>query len=240
MMETIRSVLKNIWSLNADQIAIISVLITFLLFVLGKLSENQIKKYETRKEEYKNLIGFFQDMFSSSLCRENLTEIVQSKDFKKKFLNMGASTAIFGSKKLYKTYCFYRMLSLDENVQNSRWYSNDMIVYALGEMYTIMRKEIGLNHDVIPIDVPDILAFYINDFTKSDFKKKYYKYHYNKYAIQSAVFWGKIEDLLPLVWLQNYIIKPFFLLIFFVIRFPFKLLIITPIKQIKKLRNTDK
>ena len=108
-----------------------------------------------------------------------------------------------------------------------------MIIYSLGEMYKTMRKEIGLNHDLIPFDVPDMLSFYITDFTKPEFKKKFYRYHFNKLAIKSAIYWGKIENFIPIVWLQNYIIKPFFFLCFCIIRFPFKLLIITPIKLIK-------
>ena len=106
------------------------------------------------------------------------------------------------------------------------------MIYALGKMYITMRKEIGLNHDIILFDVPDMLSFYITDFTKAEFKKNFYRCHFNKYAIKSAIFWGKIEDFIPLVWLQNYIIKPFFFLCFCLIRFPIKLLIITPIKLI--------
>ena len=53
----------SIWSLETDQIAIISLVVTLLLFVLGKRSENKIKIYETRKEEYQKLINFFIDIF---------------------------------------------------------------------------------------------------------------------------------------------------------------------------------
>lgn len=235
-MEMIKNILQFIWSLNANQIAMISLLITLLLFALGKFSENRIKIYETRKEEYRKLIEFFQKMFSQ--VGEDSSIMTNDANLKKEFLDVGASLAIFGSKKLYKTYCFYRWLALDESLQNSRWYSKDMIIYSLGEMYQIMRKEVGLNHDFIPVDVPDILAFYINDFTVPEFKKKFYTYHYNKFALKSAIFWGKIESFIPFVWLRNYVICPFFLLIFCIIRFPFKLLIITPIKFIKE-RNSN-
>lgn len=236
-MDKVVEFIKSLWTLNTDQIAIISLLITFLIFVIGKLSENRIKRFEIRKEEYQKLIDFFQNLFSQP--PENITKFVNNKDNKKQFIDMGAATAIYGSKKLYKTYLFYRILALDTNVQNSRWYSKDMMIYALGEMYKIMRKEIGLNHDVFSFDAPDMLAFYITDFTKSDFKKKFYKYHFNKFAIKSAIFWGKVDDFIPLVWLQNYIIRPFFLLCFCIIRFPFKLLIVTPIKMFKNRKKKN-
>lgn len=231
-MNIIENFFLKLWNLNTDQIAIISLIITLLLFILGKQAENRIKMYETRKEEYQKLINFFQEMFANS--GKDISGLSSDENFRKKFLDMGASLAIYGSKKLYKTYCFYRWLSLDETLQKSRWYSNDMLIYSLGEMYQIMRKEIGLNHDLIPIDVPDILSFYINDFIKPEFKKKFYIYHFNKFAIKSAIFWGKIEDFIPFVWFVNYIIKPFFFLLFCVLRFPIKLLIVTPLKSILK------
>lgn len=227
-----------IMSLTADQIAVISLAVTLLLFVLGKHAENKIKIYETRKEEYRKLIVFFQQIFASR--ERSSDEIVKDEELKKQMLDMGLSLAIFGSKKLYKTYCFYRWLALDQNIKNIRWYSNDMVMYSFGEMYQIMRKEIGLNRDFIPVDVPDLLAFFINDFTKPQFKKRFYKYHFNKYALKSAIFWGKVEDAIPFAWLHNYIIKPFFFTLFCIIRLPIKLLIVTPIKQIKNYFSKSK
>lgn len=224
-MDAISEFLKTIWKLDTDQIAIISLAVTFLLFVLGKRAENRIKIYETRKEEYQKLIDFFLEMF---------TNAAKDDETKNRFLDMGASLAIYGSKKLYKTYCFYRWISLDEKVQSNKWYSDDMGVYCLGEMFQIMRKEIGLNNELLKVDVPDVLSFYINDFTKPEFKKDFYKYHFRKFILKSTIFWGKVEDFLPLVWISNYIIKPMGLTLLFIIRFPIKLLIVMPIKQIKK------
>lgn len=237
-MDKIIEFFKSIWTLNTDQIAIISLLATLVLFIAGKFSENRLKKFEICKQEYQKLIDFFQEMFSHPYIKD-APKLVEDDELKKKFIAMGASAAIFGSKKLYSTYVFYRMLALDEHVQNSKWYSKDMMVYALGEMYKTMRKEIGLNRDIIPFDVPDMLSFYITDFTKAEFKKNFYRYHFNKYAIKSAIFWGKIEDFIPLVWLQNYLIKPFFFLCFCIIRFPIKLLIITPIKLIRNRKKSE-
>lgn len=238
-MEEIKEFLKAIWGLDTDQIAIISLAVTFLLFVLGKRAENRIKIYETRKEEYQKLIDFFLEIFANA--GKDISKLTKDDKTKKRFLDMGASLAIYGSKKLYKTYCFYRWISLDEKVQSNRWYSNDMGMYCLGEMFQIMRKEIGLNNELLQVDVPDVLSFYITDFTKPEFKKNFYKYHLRKFLLKSAIFWGKVEDFLPLVWISNYIIKPLFLTLFCVIRFPIKLLIVTPIKQIKKAcENKDK
>ncbi|MBQ9162054.1 MAG: hypothetical protein IJX74_02130 [Clostridia bacterium] len=237
-MEQIKAFFESIWNLDTDQIAIISLLITLILFVAGKKSENRIKIYETRKEEYQKLIDFFLEIFAAA--NKNSSQIAQDDATKKRFLDMGASLAIYGSRKLYKTYCFYRWISLDEKVQTSKWYSKDMGMYCLGEMFQIMRKEIGLNREILKVDVPDILSFYITDFTKPEFKKNFYKYHFRKFLLKSAIFWGKVEDFIPLVWISNYIIKPIFLTLFCIVRFPIKLLIVTPIKQIKKVQVNKK
>jgi len=76
---------------------------------------------------------------------------------------------------------------------------------------------------------------------KPEFKKNFYKYHFKKYLLKSAIFWGKIEEFIPWIWLQNYVVKPIFFTIFCIIRLPIKLLIVTPIKQlIKFFKNTKK
>ena len=238
-MDRVIEFFKSIWTLNTDQIAIISLLVTLVLFIVGKFSENRLKRYETRKEQYQKLINFFQLFFSKCNDQKSISKLADDPKVKEAIFDMGVSVAIYGSKKLYKTYYFYRMLSLDTNIQKSRWYTKDMTIYALAEMYKIMRKEIGLNNDILPVDAPDMLAFYLTDFTKPEYKKNFYKYHYNKFVLKSAIFWGKIEDFIPLVWLQNYLIKPFFFLCFCIIRFPIKLLIITPIKLIRNRKKSE-
>ena len=45
---SLKDFFEAIWSLSADQVAIISLIITLLLFVIGKISENRLKIYETR------------------------------------------------------------------------------------------------------------------------------------------------------------------------------------------------
>ena len=232
-MEYIQKIINFLSNLKTDQIALISLAVTLLIFVLGKIHENKIKAYETRKEEYKKLVEFFLLIFNNA--GKNPEKLANNKNAKEQYLEMGASLAVYGSKKLYKTYCFYRLISIDENIQKSKWYSKDMSMYCLGELFQIMRKEIGLNNEILKVDVPDILSFYITDFNKPEFKKNFYKYHFKKFLIKSALFWRKIENFLPLVWLSNYLFKPAFLILFYIIRFPIKLFIVTPIKQIQEI-----
>lgn len=234
-MEVLKKLLVAIWNLTADQLALISLLVTFLIFIINKSKENKLKIYETRKEEYKKLLSLFQKMFSGI---DDTSKLLKDKNVKQLFIDVGTSLAVFGSKKLYKTYCFYRRLSNDEHLQKTKWYSNEMIIFTLGEMYQIMRREIGLNRDFISLDVPEVLSFVLNDITKPDYKKKYYQYHFNKLVLKTIIFWGKIDSHLPLCWVWNYIVKPLFFFIWMIIYIPIRLLILTPYRAIKNRKVT--
>ncbi len=157
-MDIIKDIFKFIFSLKTEQLTLISLLITLIIFILGKRTENKLKIYETRKEEYKKLINFFQVIFAENSKNKNM--IINDVVLKKQFYDIGVSLAVFGSKRLYNTYCFYRALTVDEKIRELKWYSQDMIIYSFAEMYKIMRVEIGLNKDFIPIAVPEMLAFY--------------------------------------------------------------------------------
>lgn len=58
---------------------------------------------------------FFQQIFAFK--ERSSEEIAKDEGLKKQMLDMGSSLAIFRSKKLYKTYCFYRWIALDQNVK---------------------------------------------------------------------------------------------------------------------------
>ena len=78
-MEQLKDFFGIIWELNTEQIAIISLAVTLLLFVLGKRAENRIKIYETRKEEYQKLINFFLDIFANP--KKDFSKLTNDADF---------------------------------------------------------------------------------------------------------------------------------------------------------------
>lgn len=228
MIEIFDKAINALGSLTAEQITLISILVTLVLFTIGKYHENRLRTYETRKEQYAKLMEFFQNIFSSDGSKKNILDRID----KKKYFEVGASLAIFGSRRLYKTYCFYRMLAIDENIQKTKWYEKDMMVYVLGEMYQIMRKEIGQNKGFSQVDVPNILLFAINDMTKPEYQKKYYRYKYNKFVLKTLIFFGKLDSL-PAAFLWERIIKPFAYIIWLIIYLPIRFIILNPIRAIK-------
>lgn len=52
--------------------ALISVAVTLLLFFHSKKKENELKIYETKKNEYAKLIDFFQKTFSPAKKKEDI------------------------------------------------------------------------------------------------------------------------------------------------------------------------
>jgi len=156
----------------------------------------------------------------------------------KEFYNVGSSLAIFGSKKLYKTYCLYRELAVNENWQKVKYYDKDMLIFLWGEMYQIMRKEIGLNTATQYVDVPDIMFFILNDITKPEYRKKYYQFKYRKMVFKILIFAAKIDEDLPTVWLWNCIIKPPIFVIYSIIHMCIKKVIVNPVRfVIRKIRK---
>ncbi len=230
-------IMKGIVLWMGDNAALLSVAVTLLLFFLSKKKENNLKIYETKKSEYMKLIGLFEKIFGSVKTKKDIEKSMSQKEF----YDVGSSLAIFGSRKLYKTYCLYRELSINEHWQSIKYYDKDMLIFLWGEMYQIMRKEIGLNTITQHVDVPNIMFFILNDITKPEYRKKYYQFKYRKLVFKILIFTAKIDANLPFVWLWNCIIKPPLFLIYSIIHICVKKVIVNPIKFIvNKLRKTDK
>ena len=53
---------KLVTNLTGEQIALISIFISLVIYLLGKRSELNLKKHDLKKEEYKKLIEFLEDI----------------------------------------------------------------------------------------------------------------------------------------------------------------------------------
>lgn len=175
----------------------------------------------------------FKDIFSNVKNVEAMEKLMTPE----KYYEVGASLAIYGSKKLYKKYIFFREISINENLQKTRYFKKDMLIYAMGEMYHIIRKEIGPNNDFLKVDVPNILFFMLNDINKPEYRKKYFEYVSNKIALQTIIFFSKIDDWLPLFWLYNCVIKSVLRAVYFPIHLLIKHFVVKPLSS---MFNKDK
>lgn len=96
---------KDIVQWMADNAALLSVAAYFYCsFFLARKKKMDWKYIWNKKTEYMKLIGLFEKLFSGVKDKKDIAKSMSQKEF----YNVGSSLAIFGSKKLYKTYCLYR------------------------------------------------------------------------------------------------------------------------------------
>jgi len=97
---------KLVTQLKGEQIALISIFITFAIYILGKRSELNLKKHDLKKEQYIKVIEFLEDIYRKKyeLKKGNLknNNLKNNDEFQRKFFNLGSSFLLYGSKKLYR------------------------------------------------------------------------------------------------------------------------------------------
>ena len=231
MIDVFRQVSNFISGLTAENVAFISVsttlITTFIIFILGKRKENKLKIYEVRIEQYKKLITFIETVAKNSKTPETLKNAITDE----MLLSLGTSLAIFGSKKLYKTYCLYRWVGNNEDILKTNGvYPNDFMIFIIGDMFRIMRKEIGTLKFRKDTSAPEMLSFFVPGITSSDFMKRLYNYRFGMFKLKFFIVGEKISGKLPFAWVYYHILKP----IGYILLILIYLLLIKPYKRIKK------
>ena len=102
MLDKMKAIVDVFGKLTSEQIALISVLVTILLYILGKYNELKFKKHELKKEKYMKFIDLLKETYLKG------GDIFADKEYKEKFFDFGSTIFIYGSKKMYKKYCFFR------------------------------------------------------------------------------------------------------------------------------------
>ena len=142
---------------SATELALIPVFVTFLVFVLDKRGELKLRKQEVKREEYKKFLSFYAKLYDNTKpAHKRIKELKQDE-----FFDMGASLLMYGSKKLYKQYLFFRFFGSDEFIKKCKYYEDDLLLYV-AEMFKTMRKEVGLNRRN-NLSSTETLAFFVND-----------------------------------------------------------------------------
>ena len=60
VMESIKNILKD---LTSEHVALISVMVTILLFIFGRFNELKFKKHELKKEKYFQFIDMLKEIY---------------------------------------------------------------------------------------------------------------------------------------------------------------------------------
>lgn len=203
MIETVKNLLK---ALTSEHIALISVIVTILLFIVGKFNELKFKKHELKKEKYFQFINMLKDIYVKK------GEILIDDDFKNKLFDFGSTLFIYGSKKMYKKYCFFRECSCDV-VKHTKFYYDDIALFLVADMLNQIRKEIGMYNFETPLNYKSI-AFYSNDiYFNPSIGLKWWDRKLKLFLIKTELFLYKINQLVFFKYLLLFILFPIKILI---------------------------
>lgn len=146
--------LTTITALSIEQITLFSILVTLLIFLWGKHSELKQKKQELRRIEYKKFINLLQKMYTKKFKPDDRT--------KQEFFDSGVSLLIYGSKKMYRNYVFFRDYSTNPIIINSRYNRNNAAIYVVADILKTVRHEVGMSR-FSELESNEVLSFFVND-----------------------------------------------------------------------------
>ncbi len=224
--------MENIWDkisdfVTADNIALLSVIITVLIFVASRRAEIKYKKYDDKKIQYLKLIELMEKTLIETKKGKD-GEIISTQEMKILFFDTGSSLLLYGSKKIYRQYLLFREFTSNPLIKQCKYYKDNVIIYIMSEILVTMRKEVGLSY-FNSIGNNEALAFFVNDISSNPIEKE--NALEAKFRIKMIRFELNIIDRTKFIYIKTiYIrfIKPIFAGILII----FKYLLVIPIGRI--------
>lgn len=185
-------VLQELWNnfiglINTNNIALLSVIITVLIFIISRRSELRYKKHDDKKIQYIKLIAIIEQIFMTTKKDKN-NKIILTEALKKQYFDVGASLLLYGSKKLYRQYLFFREFANSPLIKQCKYYNDDLMLYVIADILNTMRKEVGLNN-FNNLQSNEALGFFVNDITNNPIaSKKTFKARYCIKMIKVELF----------------------------------------------------
>ena len=219
MINKIKDILFN---LSSEQIALISVIVTLLIYLLGKHNELKFKKHELKKDKYMQFVDLLKDTYLKG------GDITLDDEYKEKFFDFGSTLFIYGSKKIYKKYCFFREFSSDF-IQKQKYYDKDIVLYLIADLLNQIRKEIGMYNLELPLNFKSI-SFFTNDiYFNPRISIRWWNSKIKVFLIKFELFMCRIEEIVFLKIIFNILTVPFkmiLLILKYLIVIPFGRLLI--------------
>lgn len=156
--------------ITADNIALLSVIITVLIFVASRHEEIRYKKHDDKKVQYLKLIKLMEETFMGTK-KDKKGELILSNNLKKQFFDTGSSLLLYGSKKIYRQYLLFREFTNNPLIKQCKYYKENIIIYIMSEILVTMRKEVGLSY-FNSIGNNEALAFFVNDISSNPIAKE--------------------------------------------------------------------
>ena len=151
-------------------IALLSVIITVLIFVASRHEELKYKKHDDKKVQYLKLINLMEETFMGTK-KDKKGELILSDELKKQFFDTGSSLLLYGSKKIYRQYLLFREFTNNPLIKQCKYYKDNIIIYIMSEILVTMRKEVGLSY-FNSIGNNEALAFFVNDISSNPIAKE--------------------------------------------------------------------
>ena len=156
--------------ITADNIALLSVIITVLIFVASRHEELKYKKHDDKKVQYLKLINLMEETFMGTK-KDKKGELILSDELKKQCFDTGSSLLLYGSKKIYRQYLLFREFTNNPLIKQCKYYKDNIIIYIMSEILVTMRKEVGLSY-FNSIGNNEALAFFVNDISSNPIAKE--------------------------------------------------------------------
>ena len=204
-MNKVLEVLKGL--ITADNVALLSVIVTVLIFIISRSAEIRYKKRDDIKEQYIKLIQLMEKMFSAAHKKDN-GEIELSEELKTFFFDTGASLLMYGSKRIYRLYLLFREFTTNPLIKQCKYYDSKIVMHIISEILVTMRKEVGLSY-FNSISNNEALAFFVNDVSSNPIAKS--DAMDAKFRIKMIKFELFIFDRTRLLWVKKFcfvFIKP--------------------------------
>lgn len=165
------SILEKVSSyITSDNIALLSVIITVLIFVITRHAELRYKKHDDKKIQYLKLIDLMEQTLSNPKKDEN-GQVVLSQETKKLFFDTGAALLLYGSKRIYRQYLLFREFASNPLIKQCKYYNDSIVMFVMADILMTMRKEVGLSC-FNSIKNNEALAFFINDISSNPIAKE--------------------------------------------------------------------
>lgn len=166
-----QSILEKVSAyITSDNIALLSVIITVLIFVITRRAELRYKKHDDKKVQYLKLIDLMEQTLSNPKKGKN-GEVTLSPETKKLFFDAGASLLLYGSKRIYRQYLLFREFTNNPLIKQCKYYDDRIVMFVMADILMTMRKEVGLSY-FNSIKNNEALAFFINDISSNPIAKE--------------------------------------------------------------------
>lgn len=156
--------------ITSDNIALLSVIITVLIFVITRHAELRYKKHDDKKVQYLKLIDLMQKTLSNPQ-KDQDGKVVLSDETRRLFFDTGASLLLYGSKRVYRQYLLFREFTTNPLIKQCKYYKDSVVMFIMADILMTMRKEVGLSY-FNSISSNEALAFFVNDISSNPVAKE--------------------------------------------------------------------